>query len=100
MDKAEILKAAINAAAENGFDFMAWYKVQFNFTHIWRMPQEARIELICNMGIENVLIFNHDFVQSLIKKDNWKEIIQTWVLSKYPVFSLYRYLVRRGILDE
>jgi predicted membrane metal-binding protein len=99
IEKARVLQSAVNVAEANGFDFLAWYQGQLNIIPSGKMHINTRIAHICSLGIENVLVFSHAFLQALIK-EGWEKFAQEWVLKKCPVISLSCYLVEKGILNE
>ena len=98
-EKAKILIAAVNAAKENGFKFLEWYQKQLNIIPSAQMPAQTRIEHMCALGIENILLFSHDFLKALINI-GWKTFLKTIVVKKTPMYALWDFLVGKGILDE
>jgi hypothetical protein len=99
LEKTRVLIEAVNEAEGNGFDFLDWYQSQLNIIPSGKIPTNTRIAHMCMLGIENLLIFCHDFLKALIK-EGWEKIAQDWILKECPAFYLSCYMVEKGIMDE
>ena len=97
-EKTRVILAAVHEAAAKGFDFLEWYRRTLNIIPSAVMPEETRIQHMCILGIEKMLLIDIEFL-GLLKK-NYQRLLLRIVYEKDPVFPLKQYLVNVGILNE
>lgn len=97
-EKTKVILAAVHAAAAKGFDFLEWYQRTLNILPTAKMPEETRIQHMCSLGIEKLLIIDIEFVMCL--KKQWQRFLLKMVLDKEPLYVLRDHLVHVGALNE
>lgn len=97
-EKTRILLAAVHAAAAKGFDFQEWYERTLNICSTQDIPVETRVNHMCYLGIEKMLLIDIEFLVCINK--HYEKLLLRIVYEKEPVNELKRYLVTTGILNE
>ena len=97
-EKTRVILAAVHVAAAKGFDFLGWYQRTLNIIPSASMPEETRIQHMCSLGIEKMLILDIEFLVCINK--HYEKLLLRIVYEKEPVNELKRYLVKTGVLNE
>lgn len=97
-EKTRILLAAVHRAAANGFNFLDWYSRALNIIPSGKMTEETRIQHMCHLGFQKVLLFDLEFLGCLKKK--YEKFLLKMIYDKEPLCVLRDHLVHVGALNE
>jgi hypothetical protein len=98
-EKINILLAAVQVAATNGFNFSDWYEKQLNISSYQNIDTDTRIKSLCKLGVERTLVFDHEFLKALVG-ENYLQFIGKMAVQQVPVNALKTYLILIGEWEE